>query len=147
MLAPQELEIRPSPPPRTVRTAPVAQAVHALHWFEIPVVDLDRAQRFYEAVLGEPLQREGHGRAAMALFPRDGDGVGGCLSVSCDGGIPAPTGTVVYLTTPSIDAVLARVPKAGGRVTVPKTALPAAWGYCAHITDTEGNRVGLHSLA
>lgn len=147
MLAPQELEIRPSHAPRTVRSAPVAQAVHALHWFEIPVVDLDRAQRFYEAVLGQPLQREGQGRAAMALFPRDGDGVGGCLSVSCDGAPPAPTGTVVYLSTPSIDDVLARVPRAGGRVAVAKTALPAEWGYCAHITDTEGNRVGLHSLA
>lgn len=138
-------ETAPASRPRSTRHP--AQAVHALHWFEIPVLDLDRAQGFYETVLGQPLQRAGDGRAAMALFPSDGDGVGGCLSVSCDASVPAPTGTVVYLSTPSIDEVLARVPSAGGRVAVPKTALPSDWGYCAHITDTEGNRVGLHSLA
>jgi predicted enzyme related to lactoylglutathione lyase len=124
-----------------------APTAHALHWFEIPALDLDRAQHFYEAVLGTPLRREGDGPQAMVLFPREHDGVGGCLSVACDGQPPAPGGTVVYLSTPSIDEVLARVPHAGGRVRVPKTALPDDWGYCAHITDTEGNRVGLHSLA
>lgn len=121
-------------------------AVHALHWFEIPVLDLDRAQGFYETVLGLPLRRAGEGVHSMALFPSEGDGVGGCLSVSCGGLAPTPTGTVVYLSTPSIDDVLSRVPTAGGRVAVAKTALPDDWGYCAHITDTEGNRVGLHSL-
>jgi len=124
-----------------------APAVHALHWFEIPVLDLNRAQGFYEAVLGMPLRREGEGLHSMAIFPSEGDGVGGCLSVSCGGLTPAPTGTVVYLPTSSIDDVLSRVPAAGGRVAAPKTALPENWGYCAHITDTEGNRVGLHSLA
>ena len=121
--------------------------VNALHWFEIPALDLDRAQDFYETVLGTPLQRAGDGRQAMVLFPSEGQGVGGCLSVACDGQPPVPTGTVVYLSTPSIDDVLSRVPKAGGRVQAPKTPLPDDWGYCAHITDTEGNRVGLHSLA
>ena len=122
-------------------------AIHALHWFEIPVLDLDRAQGFYETVLGIPLRREGDGVQSMALFPSEGDGVGGCLSVSCGDLRPAPTGTVVYLSTRSIDDVLSRVTAAGGRVAVAKTALPEHWGYCAHITDTEGNRVGLHSLA
>lgn len=121
--------------------------VNALHWFEIPTLDLDRAQGFYETVLGTSLRRAGDGREAMALFPSEGQGVGGCLSLACDGQPPAPAGTVVYLSTPSIDDVLARVPQAGGRVRVPKTPLPDDWGFCAHITDTEGNRVGLHSLA
>jgi predicted enzyme related to lactoylglutathione lyase len=125
----------------------IAHAVNALHWFEIPVLDLDRAQGFYETVLGQPMRREGEGAHSMALFAFEGQGVGGCLSVSCDGQAPVPTGTVVYLSTPSIDEVLSRVPQAGGRVAVEKTPLPDDWGFCAHITDTEGNRVGLHSLA
>jgi len=124
-----------------------APAVHALHWFEIPVLDLDRAQDFYEAVLGTPLRREGDGQHSMALFPSEGDGVGGCLAVSCGGLTPTPAGTVVYLSTSSMDDVLSRVPAAGGQVAVAKTALPENWGYCAHITDTEGNRVGLHSVS
>jgi uncharacterized protein len=125
----------------------VDHPLHALHWFEIPALDLDRAHRFYEAVLGTPLRRAGDGPHAMVLFPSEGQGIGGCVSRACDGQPPAPSGTVVYLSTPSIDEVLSRVPQAGGRVRVPKTPLPDDWGYCAHITDTEGNRVGLHSLA
>lgn len=130
-----------------VNTSSSAAPTHALHWFEIPVFDLPRAQGFYETVLGTPLRREGEGPGAMALFPSEGDGVGGCLSVSCGAQQPWRGGTLVYLSAPSLDEVLARVEPAGGQVAVPKTALPEDWGYCAHITDTEGNRVGLHSPA
>lgn len=122
-------------------------AVNALHWFEIPVADMDRAQMFYETVLAAPLQREGDGAHAMALFPSEGDGVGGCLSITGEAATAGANGTVVYLSTASIDAVLSRVEAAGGRVAMPKTQLPQDWGHCAHITDTEGNRVGLHSVA
>ena len=46
-----------------------------------------------------------------------------------------------------LDTVLARVAGAGGRVTTPKVQLPEGMGCFAHITDSEGNRVGLHALA
>jgi uncharacterized protein len=48
---------------------------------------------------------------------------------------------------PSLDAVLARVKSVGGHITTPKVALPGNMGVFAHITDSEGNRVGLHALA
>jgi len=48
---------------------------------------------------------------------------------------------------PSLDAVLARVEAAGGRIATPKVQLPGDMGVFAHITDTEGNRVGLHALS
>ncbi len=61
---------------------------------------------------------------------------------------PAADGTLVYLNAkPSLDAVLARVEAAGGRITTPKVQLPGDTGCFAHITDTEGNRVGLHAPA
>src|ERR1700757_2306393 len=44
-------------------------------------------------------------------------------------------------------AELPRVPKAGGEVLLPRTALPDGMGYFAQIRDTEGNRVGLHAMA
>ncbi len=31
---------------------------NALTWFEIPVTDIDRAQRFYETLLARDLRRE-----------------------------------------------------------------------------------------
>ena len=44
---------------------------NALHWFEVPAVDLDRAQRFYQTLLGTALKRETMGGEQMAIFPAD----------------------------------------------------------------------------
>lgn len=38
-------------------------------WFEIPTLDLDRAQKFYEEVLGLKLERHTMGPLEMAWFP------------------------------------------------------------------------------
>lgn len=121
---------------------------HALNWFEIPVIDIERAQRFYEALLGTPMRREQMGEHTLALFPSADDGVGGCLLAGNGTPWPATVGSLVYLNaTPSLDTVLSRVQPAGGRVSTPKVALPDGMGVYAHITDTEGNRIGLHALA
>ncbi len=45
---------------------------NAIAWFEIPTTQLDRAQTFYEAVLGQPLRRENMGPSEGAVFPYDG---------------------------------------------------------------------------
>jgi predicted enzyme related to lactoylglutathione lyase len=47
---------------------------------------------------------------------------------------------------PSIDAAIGRVAAAGGRVVLPKTALPPGMGDYAHIEDSEGIAVDLHAL-
>jgi hypothetical protein len=61
---------------------------------------------------------------------------------------PGTSGTVVYLNAdPDLDAALARVEPAGGKVVVPKTALPPGMGHYARIQDTEGNLVGLHAIS
>lgn len=54
---------------------------------------------------------------------------------------------MVYLNAePSLNAVLARLGEAGGRLLVPRTELPEGMGAFAHVEDREGNRVGLHAL-
>jgi predicted enzyme related to lactoylglutathione lyase len=59
---------------------------------------------------------------------------------------PGATGTVIYLAVDDpLDAALARVAQAGGKVAVGRTELPGDMGCYAHIIDTEGNRVGLHA--
>ncbi|MFZ5638308.1 MAG: VOC family protein [Pseudomonadota bacterium] len=122
---------------------------NALNWFEIPVSDLERAQTFYEAVFDTPLRREAMGPGIdMAVFPYEKYGVGGCLFAADHGPRPSADGAIVYLNAePSLDAVLARVEAAGGRVTLSRTELPEGMGCFAHIADSEGNRVGLHALA
>lgn len=122
--------------------------MNAVNWFEIPVRDLARAQRFYEIVLGTPMRREAMGPQQMAVFAYAPEaGVGGCL-VHEEGAVPAAVGSLVYLNAgPALDPVLARAAAAGGRIATPKTALPEGMGFWAHIDDCEGNRVGLHAMA
>ena len=122
---------------------------NAVSWFEIPSTQLDKAQAFYEAVLDCKLRRETMGPSEGAVFPYEGDeGVGGALLAGPTAPAPAAGGTLVYLdASPSLDAALARALKAGGKVALPRQALPPGMGFFAHITDLDGNRVGLHALA
>jgi predicted enzyme related to lactoylglutathione lyase len=42
--------------------------------------------------------------------------------------------------------MLTRAEAAGGTVEVPKTEIGNDFGFFAHFIDTEGNKVGLHSM-
>jgi predicted enzyme related to lactoylglutathione lyase len=120
----------------------------AISWFEIPVRDLQRAQRFYETVLGRALKHETMGDEQLAVFPAGEGRAQGCLLRPSQPIEPSAVGTRVYLdASPSLDGALDRVKGAGGRITTPKVALPPGMGYFAHVSDTEGNVVGLHALA
>jgi len=122
---------------------------NAISWFEIPATDLNRAQAFYEAVLECKMRREPMGPSEGAVFPYEAqEGVGGALMAGPTAPALASGGTLVYLdASPSLDAALARAVKAGGKVALPRQALPPGLGFFAHITDLDGNRVGLHALA
>jgi predicted enzyme related to lactoylglutathione lyase len=116
-------------------------------WFEIPAADLDRACRFYETVLATNLNKGEFGPETLAVFPYERPAVSGCLS-QIQGHQPSAAGTVIYLNAdPDLDGALARVDPAGGKVVVPKTALPPGMGFFARIQDTEGNLVGLHAIS
>lgn len=119
---------------------------NVLNWFEIPVTDFARAKKFYEAVLGSPVTELPMGPITMGMFSADPSVVGGAI-VHEEGSAPSTTGTRVYLNGgPDLAPMLARVAPAGGRVEVPKTEIGGDFGYFALFIDTEGNRVGLHSM-
>lgn len=119
----------------------------AINWFEIPTRDIERAQKFYEAILEMPVPRSDMGEYKMAMFTAEAPAVGGCLAQG-EGAIPGVEGgTVVYLNAePSLDAVLSRVERAGGKIAIPRTEIDGGHGFFAHIIDPEGNRVGLHAM-
>lgn len=122
---------------------------NAISWFEIPTHNLNAAQAFYEAVLQRPMRREAMGPSEGAVFAYDpeADGTGGALMMGPTAPQVANAGTLVYLdASPSLDAALTRAQDAGGNVVVPRTALPEGMGFFAHISDLDGNRVGLHAL-
>lgn len=119
---------------------------HTINWFEIPVTDFARAKAFYEAVLGRPVEPMNMGTSTMGILSTSHDGVGGAI-VHGDGTAPSKSGTLVYLNSgDDLSPMLARVEGAGGSVAVPKTDIGSGFGFFAHFIDTEGNRVGLHSM-
>ena len=129
---------------------------NAITWFEIGTTDLARATAFYEAVLGQKMRLENMGPSQGAVFaydqtadrrPQTADGTGGALMCGPSAPGPGTGGTLIYLdASPSLDAALERVVKAGGHVALTRQALPPGMGFFAHITDLDRNRVGLHAL-
>jgi len=74
--------------------APVAATDASLiAWFEIPVSNLDRAMRFYEAVFGKPLIRDRVDGYDMAMFSGT-DGLEGAL-VKGDVYVPGKAGPIL----------------------------------------------------
>ena len=126
---------------------------NAISWFEIPTLNLAKAQHFYEIVLQCSMRRENMGRSEGAVFPYDNaaSGVGGALMCGPTAPVTASGaggGVLVYLdcSPSSIDAILQRVTAAGGRVAMPRTALPPGMGFIASILDLDGNKIGLHAM-
>lgn len=117
----------------------------ALNWFEIPVLDIERAQRFYETLLDISMRREVMAGQALAIFPHAEGRIGGALISGPMASAPSTDGCVVYLDAGrSLDATLARAGELGAKVLMSKVQLPADIGAIAHVVDSEGNRVGLH---
>lgn len=116
-------------------------------WFEIPVADMERAMKFYEAVLGYELSRNQLGELDMAWFPWVDDkmGAGGSL-VKHEMYVPNPNGVVIYFTAPEMNAQLEKVEPAGGKVIMPRKKISDEHGYMAIVEDTEGNRIALHTM-
>ena len=57
-------------------------------------------------------------------------------------------GPLVYLNAnPDVQNVLDKVESAGGKIFVPKTQISPEFGFMGIIIDSEGNRVGLHSVS
>ena len=123
---------------------------NAISWFEIPSTDLDRAQKFYESIFGIKLNAIDLPNIKMRLFPLDDpmNGIGGAIVNS--GGFHKPSATdgpLIYLNgNPDLQSVLDKVENAGGKIMVPKTEISPDYGFMGVFIDTEGNRIGLHSL-
>ncbi len=121
--------------------------LHALNWFEIPVLDFERAKAFYEAVLGRPIQTMVMGPVTMGFLSPDPMAVGGAIVHGGDTNAPTQQGTTVYLNGgDDLAPMLARVTPCGGSIVVPKTEIGNDFGCFAHFIDSEGNKVGLHSM-
>lgn len=120
---------------------------NAINWFEIPVTDFDRAKKFYEILFDAEIMEMPFPDGKYGMLPCDMmEGVGGGI-VQGAGFEPSTTGSLVYLNGgDDLNGPLSKVEAAGGRIVLPKTSIGEN-GFMAHILDTEGNKVALHSMA
>jgi predicted enzyme related to lactoylglutathione lyase len=83
----------------------------------------------------------------MGQFPNDGEDV----FVQVIHGAeyrPSADGVVVYFNCgDDLQQVAANVAANGGRIIIPKTEIGPGMGFYAMFTDTEGNKLGLHSTS
>jgi len=123
---------------------------NAISWFEIGTTDLERATHFYETSFGINLIPLDMDNIKMRMFPITDmqEGVGGALISGGGMHIPSATdGPLIYLNaSPDLQRVLDKVEGAGGKILVPKESISPEFGFMAIIIDTEGNRIGLHSM-
>ncbi len=117
-------------------------------WFEIYVDDINRAKKFYEAVLGVQLDNMADPTGTsmrMASFPMQMDvpNASGAL-VQMEGMKAGGASTIVYFQTENCTEEENRVVGAGGSVMKSRMSI-GQYGFITLATDTEGNVFGLHS--
>ena len=119
-------------------------ANNVLCWTDIPVTDLERAMRFYAAVLAQEVTKQSGPGFEFGLLPHVNDGVSGCLAVMPDNK-PSEAGPLIYLSVDGrLDEAILAVTANGGRVVRERHPI-GPHGHRAVIVDSEGNRLALHS--
>ena len=114
-------------------------------WVDIPVTNLERATRFYSAVIGKPVTTQSAPGFTFAVFPHDGPDVGGCLVPVGDGNVPSPAGPLVYLNVEGrMKEAVEAAKENGGRIVEAAHSI-GPHGFRAVVIDSEGNRIALHA--
>jgi uncharacterized protein len=117
---------------------------HQIVWCDIPVLDLNRAVKFYSAVLGAEVKRQEFPGTTVGILPHNDGEVGGCLFTSPDDR-PSDKGLLIYLNANGrLEDAIAAASANGGKVLKGKHPI-GPYGSRAIILDSEGNRVALHS--
>lgn len=114
-------------------------------YFEIPVTDLKRAEKFYAHVFNFTFESEVIDHYEMALFPfkNENSGITGALAKG-DVYKPTKNGVIIYFRTDNIEASLEAVLNKGGKILYPKTINEKHGFAVAEFEDSEGNRIALH---
>jgi predicted enzyme related to lactoylglutathione lyase len=130
------MSTKPKNKARKTKTGKVAASVV---WFEIPADNVERARSFYSKLFGWKIKRFPGPREYWHIDTRGGD-------QTPDGGMierQSPQhGVTNYIIVPSVTKAAAKVEALGGKIMMPKTAVPQT-GYFVVCLDTENNMFAL----
>jgi uncharacterized protein len=113
--------------------------------FEVHAGDMDRAQSFYEAVLGWKFENWSDGNYRLIRTGDDQPGIDGGMiqRLGEDPEVHAPVNAwVCTVDVDNADRYVALAEAHGGMLVLPKMAI-AGVGWLAYVKDTEGNILGL----
>jgi uncharacterized protein len=124
-------------------SAATKKTAASIVWFEIPADDLKRAKAFYQKMFGWKIN-------ALPNMPD-------YLHIDTSGPDASPDGGMMtrkhpqqaitnYISVPSVTRAAAKVEKLGGKICMPKTAVPGM-GYFVVCLDTEGNQFALWEMS
>ncbi len=117
-------------------------------WFEVPVTDLDRAEKFYKEVFGHECDRQEQSPngITMSFFPMEMEALGAAGTlVLGDGFTPSHDGCLVYFSTAGVSETVTKAEAAGSKVLLPTMSI-GDHGFIAWVEDSEGNRIAIHSM-
>ena len=118
---------------------------HQVVWFDIPSTDVDRAIRFYSAVLGTDVSKVETPGGVLGIFPHEKDDVAGCIYQK-EEDAPSANGPLLYFNVQGrLEEATSVVEKNGGKI-VQETHSIAPHGSRSIVMDSEGNRIALHSM-
>jgi hypothetical protein len=113
-------------------------------WADIPVADMDRARKFYSAVLEAEVPLMDGANGDVALLPMEPGDMSGDL-VKSDMRTPGAPGVTIYLDSKGDpEGMIERAVAAGGQVGMPVTDMGEMVGSIGFFIDSEGNRIGVH---
>lgn len=126
-------------------------ATDTLCWTDIPVTNLDRAIKFYSAVLGKEVKKLSESGMDYGLLPHEEQNASGCLCVRSDsGGVdnrPSANGPLIYLLVEGrLDEAVEAARANGGKILRARQQV-GEHGFRAVVIDSEGNRIALHTSA
>lgn len=117
--------------------------------FEIPVDELERAQKFYKSIFGWNMNEVPGTEYIMVGTTESNEKGMPTEPGAINGGMmkrQAPvTYPVITINVRNIDETLKKLKKMGGEVMKEKMPV-GAMGYLAYFKDTEGNTIGLWQL-
>jgi len=109
--------------------------------FELDAHEPERATRFYSEVFGWQIHKW-DGPMDYWLIQTGSEGEPGINGGMSKKGMGESLATVNTIGVPSVDAYAEKITRNGGKIAMPKTAIPGV-GYLAYCQDTEGNMFGI----